>query len=139
MDSEWKKIVKNKQQCNIRSCYTCNKNFVSVRAKETKKRKMIKNVRFEKVIQERRTKSQGEKYCKLECVFCLEILVKIGRMKELQEKEIGEKEAESEEILKLCKVNEEEKEDVLEHEKYFNKRSEKFSILDRVKIVGMTK
>jgi hypothetical protein len=139
-ENEWITIMKKKQLCNIRSCYSCNKNFVSNKSRQIKKRKLLKTGKWDKILIERRNKSQAEKYCKLECKFCLEILNKIKHFKELQEKEIGEKEAVSEDRNESKNKDlEESKEFGLDHEKYFSKNRKTFSILDRVRIVGMNK
>jgi hypothetical protein len=141
-ENEWITIMKKKQLCNIRSCYSCNKNFFSNKSRQIKKRKFFKIGKWDKVLNEKRNKTQADKFCKLECKFCLEIIFKIQHFKENQEKEIGEKEAVSQERNEsLNKDLEESKEFGLDHEKYFSnsKNRKTFSILDRVRIVGINK
>ena len=145
-DNEWKIIIKNKQLCNIRSCYNCNKNFVSNREREEKKRRMVKNGKWDKILVEKNqkeSKSQEDKFCRLKCKFCLEIVAKIMRIKELleKEKESRDKESDSSENYENKKDDAEQnsKENYSKDDIFFSKNRNKVSILERVKIVGMTK
>ena len=133
-DFNWVYFLKNNGKCNIRSCYTCNKNFVSKKEKNKKLIQAIRSECFEK--RDRRLKSTEDKYCFLWCKFCYQILSRIQLLKEIQVEEFNEiKTIDEKEDLKKEEI-EKEKESDLDHDKYFYNRK-KLSILDRVKIISM--
>lgn len=141
-DKDWITISKNKQTCNIRSCYNCNKNFSNQRFNDQrKKRHRASGAGKSERFMNSRISYRTEKFCRNICNFCSVILQRISRAKESQDKEFYEKGSEKDLISdeKKDEILEDSKEEILEHEKHFSKERKRYSILDRVRIVGMAK